>query len=165
MKLISSLQLHHIFKNPSDEPISRHWPLGTSSSCSYINNTCIDSPSSSCRLGTEVTCFYSDGSSSAPLSVLKSSDVTRERRRHVTVLVFGGCERGFGSAFWEPHTVLSGATGPNLSFMCFHKEQVTACGFLSSLTISLFFWMVFNSGIHWDYCTQLKFIDYPGVHT
>ncbi len=96
------------------------------------------SPSFSCRLGTEVTCSYSDESSSAPRSVLKSSDVTRERCRHVTVLVFGWCERGFGSAFWEPHKVLSGATGPNLSFMCFHKEQATDCGFLNILTISLF---------------------------
>lgn len=36
-------------------------------------------------------------SSSAPHRVLKLSNVTRERHRHVTVLMLGGCEKASGS--------------------------------------------------------------------
>lgn len=146
------------FKDPSDDQISRWWLLGTFSSYFYINHTCMNSPSSSCRFGNR---SHSDESSSAPHSVLKSSDVTRERHRHVT---WSWClddvkgTLGHLWAFWDPHTNLSDPTGPgrhpNLSFMCCsHKERVTACGFwiVWQSHICFFFWMVFNSEIHWDY--------------
>lgn len=98
MKLISSLQLRHDFNRPiswSDFQVDPEWPLGTLS-YSYINLYEFTIFQLS-LFRMEVTYSYSDESSSAPCSVLKSSNMTRERCRHVTALMLGICKRGFGS--------------------------------------------------------------------
>ncbi len=88
MKHISSLQLYHIFKDhhmnrfPGSDP----WepPHRALTSTTPVLFTIFQ-----LSFGNRSHMSYSDESSSAPRSVLKSSDVTRERCKHVTVLVFG----------------------------------------------------------------------------
>lgn len=150
MKLISSLQLHHIFKNPSDYQAVTPWNLLV---------VLLHQPHL-----YEFTIFQLSlweqkshiPTAMNPLLLLVVYWSRQMWQGRGSDLWLSCCWEdvkgalGHLSPFWEPHTDLSSSTGPgrcpNLSFMCYsHKEQVTACGFPSSLTISLFFsgwWLI-----------------------
>lgn len=139
-----------MFSSRPKWPRNLKWPF-------YTSHTSMNPPFS-----WKKSRFYSIQSSSAFRGVLKSSDVTRERRADM----WQQEDRGVWGHFWhlisfgKPTHLWCNRSIETCFLCCFHKEQVTA--FLFRLTISHVLLIVFfrrmvfvNSGFDWDCCTKL----------